>query len=472
MDYIFNEDIFKKNFNFQELGEDGSGTDALRLRHNPDKNFRLFPYKVNKNERYFVRDISEVVSDFLKLVMGIESNGIDNEKLMKKLKENIDIDENEIPIFETIIHKMFFRDGKFLAKNIELYAYQPYSENKSIHNLAFFLYCVLGIGEHEHKLILSLKEKHSKNVLEDLVSQSILKCSKVINSNEKKYFPIIEGIQDKFKKDFEFMLLHDMTDLEDITALLDLYYFYYISQTAVVLDNFCSGNRKKTVEFYYALDWEKVSGNRKCCLNGWKGLQQKINHLFSHAITLELINQHDDESLMYDYIMLGEYVADNQEKDREVACKIQRTEATYIECIGDYKKFSEIPEPFGKTETEKAIKHLFECVKEQFYNTKRTEANESYFMKFVNYAKGRWLKNRRKLGMVLNLTERDIIFLTKISLGDSDKIKLEELFREYNLRGIFLDNASKKLLQEFFTKLNLIDKKSDSGDAQYVKRIL
>ncbi len=72
MDYIFNEDIFKKNFNFQELGEDGSGTDALRLRHNPDKNFRLFPYKVNKNERYFVRDISEVVSDFLKLVMGIK----------------------------------------------------------------------------------------------------------------------------------------------------------------------------------------------------------------------------------------------------------------------------------------------------------------------------------------------------------------------------------------------------------------
>ena len=39
-------------------------------------------------------------------------------------------------------------------------------------------------------------------------------------------------------------------------------------------------------------------------------------------------------------------------------------------------------------------------------------------------------------------------------------------------RGIFLDNISKEHLQEFFTKLNLIDKKSDSGDAQYVKRIL
>ena len=44
--------------------------------------------------------------------------------------------------------------------------------------------------------------------------------------------------------------------------------------------------------------------------------------------------------------------------------------------------------------------------------------------------------------------------------------------KEYEFRGIYLDNSSKEYLQEFFTKLNLIDKKSDSGDAQYVKRIL
>ena len=74
--------------------------------------------------------------------------------------------------------------------------------------------------------------------------------------------------------------------------------------------------------------------------------------------------------------------------------------------------------------------------------------------------------------MVLNLTERDIIFLTKLALRDMEKIRLNELYAQYELRGVFLDTTSKALLQEFFTKLNLIDKKSDSGDAQYVKRIL
>ena len=48
----------------------------------------------------------------------------------------------------------------------------------------------------------------------------------------------------------------------------------------------------------------------------------------------------------------------------------------------------------------------------------------------------------------------------------------KRLFKEYEKRGIYLDGTSKEYLQEFFTKLNLIDKKSDSGDAQYVKRIL
>lgn len=111
-------------------------------------------------------------------------------------------------------------------------------------------------------------------------------------------------------------------------------------------------------------------------------------------------------------------------------------------------------------------------MEEQFLNTDRKRANQFYNEKFTEFCKTRWVKNRRKSGLVLNLTERDIIFLTKISIKDKDKIRLIDLYKEYEYRGIFLDNTSKEYLQEFFTKLNLIDKKSDSGDAQYVKRIL
>lgn len=51
-------------------------------------------------------------------------------------------------------------------------------------------------------------------------------------------------------------------------------------------------------------------------------------------------------------------------------------------------------------------------------------------------------------------------------------MRLNELFDEFRKRGIYLDNQSQESIVEFYEKLNLIEKKSDSGDAQYVKGIL
>ena len=61
--------------------------------------------------------------------------------------------------------------------------------------------------------------------------------------------------------------------------------------------------------------------------------------------------------------------------------------------------------------------------------------------------------------------------ITALCVKDK-KIKLNQLFREYEKRGIFFDKYSKEEVVNFLTKLNLIDKKSDSGDAQYVKPVL
>lgn len=194
--------------------------------------------------------------------------------------------------------------------------------------------------------------------------------------------------------------------------------------------------------------------------------------MFSHAITLEILNQHSMNGKMFDYIQLQEYAKQNPEEDEQIAKEIEKAENAYVSCVGDYKRFDQIKYSVGGTKTDAAIRHLFRCVEEQFLNTDRKRANQFYNEKFIEFCKARWIKNRRKSGLVLNLTERDIIFLTKIAIKDKEKIRLIDLYKEYEYRGIFLDNTSKEYLQEFFTKLNLIDKKSDSGDAQYVKRIL
>lgn len=73
---------------------------------------------------------------------------------------------------------------------------------------------------------------------------------------------------------------------------------------------------------------------------------------------------------------------------------------------------------------------------------------------------------------MLNISEETLIFITKISIKDQEQMRLNDVFKEFEHRGIFLDDLSKEQVADYYERLNLIEKKSDSGDAKYVKRIL
>jgi len=470
MDYHFDENIFINSFNAKAEGV--KSLDSMRLTHKPDNAFKLFPYKASgKSQAPIVYELAEVVSGFFREVLNKKTEVITYENLCDELLEVVDISEEDVAYFKDMVRCMFFVGDDFVANNLGLYPYQTAVNNKSADNLAHFLYSIFGIDETERKIISSSKERYKFNVLEDMVIQ-IIEEKKVSDAEYRTpYFCVKTGIQDLFRSDFRFMLESGMTSLDDLSNLFSLYYFFYISQTCITLDRFCDGDRDEKVELYYALDWEKVSKNRLCCNVGWDKLQGSINHMFSHAITLEILNQ-TESCEMVDYIMFGKAAENNSETDRVLADEISKAREVYTSYVGDYKGFETIPYPQSGSETERAIVQLFRCVEAQFLNTERHRANQFYNEKFSEFCKSRWLKNRKKSGLVLNLTERDVIFLTKISLRDSDKIRLNDLYKEYAKRGIYLDSTSKEYLQEFFAKLNLIDKKSDSGDAQYVKRIL
>ena len=50
-------------------------------------------------------------------------------------------------------------------------------------------------------------------------------------------------------------------------------------------------------------------------------------------------------------------------------------------------------------------------------------------------------------------------------------MRLNELFGEFARRGIGMDRQTRECVVEYYERLNIIEKKSDSGDAQYVKGI-
>lgn len=467
MDYLFDEQTFIESFNAKT--DDSKSMDSIRLTHKPDGKFKLFPFKASgKSQAPIVTELSDIVSGFFREAANKVAEPITFDDLCKALREEVELDEQDWDYFKDMIQSFFFVGENFVADNLGLYPYQTSSNNKSADNLAHFIYSVMEIDDQICEKIEQAKEKHQFNVLEDMVISAIENKTVVEAEAYKPYFVVKRGIQDIFKADFEYMLETGMTSLEDLSNLFAVYYLYYVSQTCFILDQFGAGNRDQKVNLYFALDWEKVSKNRKCCIEGWENLQENINHMFAHAITLEILNQTTTNEML-DYISL---VQMSQTNDEEIAVEIKKAEQTYCSFIGDFKGFDNIPYTPGGSKTDQAITHLFKCVQAQFQGTDRKRADQFYNEKFSEFCKYRWVKNRKKSGLVLNLTERDVIFLTKICLRDEEKIRLNDLYKEYEKRGIYLDNTSKEYLQDFFTKLNLIDKKSDSGDAQYVKRIL
>ena len=75
------------------------------------------------------------------------------------------------------------------------------------------------------------------------------------------------------------------------------------------------------------------------------------------------------------------------------------------------------------------------------------------------------------MGTLLSLTQEQLLLLVAVSVGN-ERIDLKQLWKEFEQRGVWLDHHSKEEVVQVLDKLNYMEKKSDSGDAQYVKSIL
>ena len=120
----------------------------------------------------------------------------------------------------------------------------------------------------------------------------------------------------------------------------------------------------------------------------------------------------------------------------------------------------------------KSVYKLFDAIEHQFDKTSRTRAYEAYKNWFVRFVYDNFSKKRGPLGYNLNMTEDDVILMTKICINDKGRLKLNTLFNEFEKRGLCFDRDSKMRIIQLYEKLNLLEKKSDSGDAQYVRSVL
>lgn len=372
-------------------------------------------------------------------------------------------DENdEGYLYEIIKEQIMNEDGSRNIFHYKLYNY--INSNKKEQKIAKFLYDIV------FKNIDYFNEIYNEVQDEDVITKLILEgmdqadylIDKRLNKNEDVYENKLTFITKLAYEDFKFLSTNKEFFLEYFERLVYFYYFYYLIQLCIKINKRFNVDYNKVEETYYLLDWEKAGKNRKSTLKGYKDIRSRGEDLWVNLNVIEHSN-----FLMgtenYNLVEIEEYFKSLEEDKKK----------EYLETLKEWIKEYKICTQQEYNDIELDFNILMnEIIKSVSVKLSEPGRGRRLFNNVEEIGKLYFLKSRGgSYGYMFNLTQETVLMLTAICVKE-EKITLKALFEEYNKRGVFLDKESKELVVKFLEKLNLIDKKSDSGDAQYVKSIL
>ena len=464
------------------------------FQHNTGNSIKLFPFRTKGAEKCYdeFRMFHRVVGEAFRIsanqkfdkAFASDKEATFNTKLkthiLDKAIESVRTD-NKDELKDAIINLFFGDDGQLIKFNGKVLPYMNFTtEHAALNEMAFFITDVFLNKSDVSEAITS------NTVKDNLFYQLIVDCLPAHHSHDYEskhtpYFNAIPEINQLFEKDFNLLKSDNKTFLEEIENLFKYYYFFYMTQLSKRLNHF--GELQEVQPVFFTMDWESLSGSRLSYQFGWNVIASEMQSLFAHANTVELLNyiQLNGKSLG-DYSALLQKVDElNDDELNELNMKVQEIiefyesgNATVFENGGREEVDRRIENIIKSDDidTIKLVKKMFSTVLFVLEKTGRITAGNRYAEWIVSFCKVNFTKRRGPLGTILSLTQEMLLFLVKLCVGEADKIRLNTLWTELEARGLKFDEVSKTEIIKLFERINLIEKKSDSGDAQYVKSII
>lgn len=462
--------------------------------HTTGNQFKIFPFKTNPSGDAFIEDFKSfqgIVGELFRITDKKTQLEVDTKgESYKTFLRNAIIDNAIKKVetknqeeFKTMLQNLFFEaDNSLMKFNVKTIYYMNFiNPNNAIKDFAKF---IIDIFLKDDTLMTSLKEKkENDNILHQLIVECLPKLSDVtIKSNPIQYSNLFPGINDLFKADFSFLSNDVSFLLKHIEDLFKYYSFFYFTQVSLKLNNFGHGNAE-VEPIFFSLDWETLSESRLSAhIPGWKHLNRNFEQVFAHANALELLNYiFIDNQNVGDYHQINTlYQSLNDEEKTDFKSKIDCLNEFYTSHITNFNTGASWDDCEIKLQNAIEIKKINEefdlklfsfwyRIKYQFENSPRYKPYFDYSKWLSSFSKVNYTKNRGRLGATTVISQEMLLFLTRLCIGNESKIRLKTLWDNLKLRGIVFDETSKLEITKLFEKINLIEKKSDSGDAQYIK---
>lgn len=293
------------------------------------------------------------------------------------------------------------------------------------------------------------------------------KIYKLFEQNFPSRKPDCQGVNSYLPKlskilsdDLVFLSKYSKYFLENIQLFLELYLFLYTAQLSIVINSWREAVEPEIKQCYFILDTERASRERACLQrSGYKLVERGLDSIFPILALTENLQSSGKQK-----VPLWKLVDTLNEQD------IKPLE-TYCKAFAEDRNLETSNEHFSNIES--LLTELQRLYKAQFA---KGETRASRNGNIVRTIKGIILKpftqSRGSAGTVFVLTQEYLLLLTNLVIGRREKLRLYEVIKELELRGIYFDKESRRALVSFYERLGNVEKLSDSGDAIYVKKTI
>ena len=433
------------------------------FRHFVNINSPILPFRTNsRDQTKFNRGFDGIIGEFARISSGkcwdknFDLNKIVNDIVLNNELE-YDGDYNEY--LKSIISEYLAKD-EINVKVLHPYLFLYLSKTEHVRadnekEIATFFRDVMFKDLEQFNEFFN--NKNSDNILMKLILNNI---PELPDENVPfKYYSCLNFVTEVFKEDIEFIKDKSVFLINNFDNIFAFYYFYYCSQVVLKLNQSFRAELDAPTKIYSLLDWESASKSRKSINRGYNILKESNKKLFINMILIEHFN-----TLLGTNALLINQI-ENLINTNQIDNK------NYFICLKEWINYYETNH---NLDFNKNFENFYDYVKVYQNDLEKGIRNQQkigFSFNLENIGKKYFLKRRGQYGYSLNIT-KDFLYLITALCVKEDKIKLNDLFKEYERRGLFFDRYSKEEIINLLNTWNLIDKKSDSGDAQYVKQIL
>lgn len=420
----------------------------------------FYPISTNENSNDF--DWEVVTTLFL-----CELYGLLAEKKLNKLKDNLDQFYRDIEEqFKAdllneeaweMINNIYFKENNIakISPKLRIFSLTEESQGISAEKRIVALLKTLFKNEFIYSNDVANLNFIEKKIYEKF--ESIFPSKYPNYDGLITYLPKLSSI---FSDDLIFLTNHSKYFLENIQLFLEMYTFLYTAQLSIVINSWKEANEPDIKDCYFILDTEKASRERASLQrSGYKLVEKGLDAIFPTLALCESLESSEGHKYP-----LWKVVTLLQEDD------FPNLEA-YFHTFIENRNLTINSDKFDTIDS--ILEALHQVYKAQFAKGETRASRNSNVVRTVkNIILKPFTQIRGSAGTVFVLTQEYLLLLTNLVIGERDKLRLYEVIKEFERRGIFFDKESRKALVGFYERLGNVEKMSDSGDAIYVKKTI